>query len=393
MQQHSRVPAQPRSRQQTYPLALRLPKPLEPSWQNNQDRRTGLSEAVGAQIPLRQAVSQPLLIRRNRSDLTVSRETVNISICSTPSSDVKTLQGSTTTAEEDSTASIIIKPIASLTSIVSLPSTTSSPSIVPSDPSPSSPFPPRSFDIHHPKRLVFEEQLPFSHYPPTLFSNKTWKTMWLRRQELDLDSLTVTTIFSPSKSQPRCSTPFRYETEFTGYAYRVVIDSGKCHAGIRIQCGSIVNIANLNTKEGKYVVDACQLIRDEFAFFPVHYRIGDGQGFTSADDSHHYSFILIVPLIYCLVNESPLLQLLSKLKPARSSHIVFMFKFLLSRLRHSFTSKAPQHEKTPRPSLDLEFLPLPSPRSQRHPDEFLDITDDEPFANARRNYDFWHGKY
>jgi hypothetical protein len=72
-----------------------------------------------------------------------------------------------------------------------------------------------------------------------------------------------------------------------------------------------------------------------------------------------------------------------------------MFKLLLSRLRHSFASKAPRqdHEKTPRPSLDLEFLPLPTPQSQQHPDDFLDITDDEPFADARRRYEFWYCKY
>ena len=396
MQPHPFIPAQPRSHQQTYPLLLRTPKTLKPSQRSNRDLRAGLSEAVGARVPLRQAVSQPLLARRDYPDLTVSRETVNIPICSTPSSDVKTLQGSAMTADDDSVASIVVEPsIASLKSIVSLPSTTSSPSVVPSDLSPPSPFPPRSFDIYRPKRLVFERQLPFSHFPPSLFSNKTWKTMWLRRQELDLDSLTITTALPPSKSQSRCFTPFRYETEFTGYAYRVVIDPGKCHAGIRIQCGSIVNIANLNTKEGKYVVDACQLVRDEYAFFPVHYRIDDGQGFTSADDFRHYSFILVVPSTYCLVNESPLLHFLSKLKPTRSSHISLMFKLLLSRLRHSFASKAPRqdHEKTPRPSLDLEFLPLPTPQSQQHLDDFLDITDDEPFADARRRYEFWYCKY
>jgi len=210
------------------------------------------------------------------------------------------------TAEDDSVAPIVVEPsITSLKSIVSLPSTTSSLSVIPSDLSPPSPFPPRSFDIYRPKRLLFEKQLPFSHFPPSLFSNKTWKMMWLRRQELNLDSLTVTTALPPSKSQSRCSTPFRYEMEFTGYTYCVIIDPGKCHAGICIQCGSIVNIANLNTEEGKYVVDACQLIRDEYAFFPVHYQIGDGQGFTLADDFHHYSFSLVVLSTYCLIDKSP----------------------------------------------------------------------------------------
>jgi len=192
MQQHPFIPAQPRSHQQTYPLLLRTPKPLKPSQRSNKDLWAGLSEAVGAQVPLQQAVSQPLLAHRNHPDLNISCETVNISICSTPSSNVKTLQGSTMTAEDDSVASIVVEPsIASLKSIVSPPSITSSPSIVPSDQSLSSPFPPRSFNIYCPKRLVFEGQLPFSHFPPSLFSNKTWKMMWLRKQELDLDLLTT----------------------------------------------------------------------------------------------------------------------------------------------------------------------------------------------------------
>jgi len=107
MQQHPFIPTQPRSHQQTYPLLLRTPKTLEPSQRSNRDLRAGLSEAVRARVALRQAVSQPLLACRNHPDLTVSRETVNISICSTPSSDVKTLQGSAMTAEDDSVASML----------------------------------------------------------------------------------------------------------------------------------------------------------------------------------------------------------------------------------------------------------------------------------------------
>src|SRR5438309_4376867 len=103
--------------------------------------------------------------------------------------------------------------------------------------------------------------------------------------------------------------------EFTRYAYQVVVNLDKCHAGIHIQCSSIVNIANLNTEEGKYVVDACQLVRDKFSFFPIYYQIDDGQGFISADNYHHYSFILAVPSIYAIVTKSLLLQLLLRLKP------------------------------------------------------------------------------
>ena len=218
--------------------------------------------------------------------------------------------------------------------------------------------------------------------------------MWLQRQEVDLDCLSFTNTLQPSNSQNLGSSPFQYKTEFTGYAYWVVVDLDKCHAGIRIQCGSIINIANLNTEEGKYVVDACQLVCDKFSFFPVHYRIGDGQGFTSADDYHHYFFILAVPSTYTKVTKSPLLQLLLKLKPTRSFLPIALLKFLLSCLCNSLTSPMRQQdqEKTPRPSLNLDFLPLPSPQPQQYSDDILDITNDESFADVRRRYDFWYRK-
>ena len=174
----------------------------------------------------------------------------------------------------------------------------------------------------------------------------------------------------------------------------MVIDLDKCHAGIHIQCGSIVNIANLNTKKGKYVIDACQLVCNKFSFFPVYYQIGNSQGFTLVDNYHHYSFILAVPSTYAIVTKSLLLQLLLKLKPARSFLPITLLKFLLSRLCNSLTSPMRQQdqEKTPRPSLDLDFLPLPSPQSQRYSDNILDITNDKSFADAQRRYDFWYGK-
>ena len=386
MQQRSRISPHPRTLQQAY--SLTRPRPAQLRKQQSEDLRVGLglSDANDAQKPLRLAASQPLLMQPIPPKLTISRETIDI-ICSTSLSDIETLQGSVTTIKDGSTASDIAEP-----SETSLPSIASSICLPTSS---TSPFPPRSLNPYRPKRLTFEERLPFSQYPPSLFSSPTWKMMWLRKREVNLDPLTFTTTLSPSESQSQCSSPFRYEAEFTGYAYRVVVDPAKCHAGIRIQCGSIVNIAQLNTREGRYVVDACQLIRDGLLFFLVHYRIGDGQGFTSTDDCHHYSFILIVPSTYSSASGSPLLQLSAKLKPTRTFLSATMINFFYSITRHLFASKVhpPDNEKTPRPSLDLDFLPLSTPQSQQYPGDFLDITDNETFANTQRKHEYWHGRF
>src|SRR6266568_7290658 len=97
--------------------------------------------------------------------MTASRKTIDISICSTSTSDIKTLQDSATSVNDTSLASsIVTKPSIALTAFF-----------------PPSPFPPCSFETYRPKWLVFKDQLQFSHYPPALFSNKTWKVMWLRR--------------------------------------------------------------------------------------------------------------------------------------------------------------------------------------------------------------------
>jgi len=66
--------------------------------------------------------------------LAVSHETINISICSATSSNIRMLQDSATTVNDSLLASIIAKP--SITSTASFPL---------------SPFPPHLFDAYHPK--------------------------------------------------------------------------------------------------------------------------------------------------------------------------------------------------------------------------------------------------
>jgi len=214
--------------------------------------------------------------------------------------------------------------------------------------------------------------------------------MWSSR-EVDLDDLSFT-IELPSKSRLLHSTSFRYEAEFTGYFYRVAINPTRCHSNMRIQCGTIVNVANLNTARGKYVVDACQLTRDGLSYFPVHYREYD-QAFTSADDSRHYSFVLAIPSNFTSVSDSLLLQFLLKSKPTRSYLPFAKLKYFFAPVRHCFSLRNDQENQnaTPRTSTKMDFRPPSSPQSQTS-DNFLDFAEEDTPAERQRKHDFWFAR-
>ena len=372
MQQDSRTSAHPRSQQRTYPLALPKPVQLCELEHRNEDFRTGLSGAGKAQRSLEKATSHPFLTRTTaplsvvslspQTDLNHPISTVATSIAS---SDTKTLHGNPSV--EKDFPSIIVEPSTSLQP---------------------SPFPLRSFITYRPKLLTFEEQLSYGQYAPAYFSSDSWKKIWNSRK-VNLDDLSFAAVLQTSKSQPPRSTSFRYETEFTGYLYRVAIDPTKCHSSVRIQCGTIVDVANLNTAQGKYVVDTCQLVRNGLSFFPVHYRECD-QGFTSADDFHHYSFILAIPSSFSSNTDSPFLQLPLKPKPVRSFYPFVMCKLYISSIICSLTSKICRgnHDTTPRASTEMDFRPPSSPHSQRS-DSYLDITDDDTPSERGRKLAYW----
>src|SRR6266571_5691748 len=147
MQQQPPIPTQPRSCKHIYPL--RLPNPPEPSRQGSGNQQVGLIKADGVRVPLQPASFQLLLTQSLRPKMTASRKTIDISICSTFTSDIKTLQDSAMSVNDTSLASSIITELSiALTAFF-----------------PPSPFSPCSFKTYHPKQLVFEDQLQFSHYP------------------------------------------------------------------------------------------------------------------------------------------------------------------------------------------------------------------------------------
>jgi len=151
------------------------------------------------------------------------------------------------------------------------------------------------------------------------------------------------------------------------------------------ECGTVVDIANRNTARGKYVVDTCQLVCDGLSFFPVHYCKCD-QGFTSADDFHHYSFILAIPSSYSSNADSPFLQLPLKPKPVRSFYPFAMCKLYILSIICSVTSRICRgnHDVTPRASTEMDFRP----HSQRS-DAYLGITDDDTPSERGRKIAYW----
>ena len=375
MQGSARVPVQTR-RQTNYSYPIILPKPSKLGAECVDHRGTGLNEPEEARPPLRQVVSQPSLTRAMTPHAVFSRHPPYTSTrTTTDSSFDEKLQSSFLTIDDAPT-------------IITGTTPTSSPALQ------CSPFPPRSFTSYRPNNLTFKEKLPFSHYSPSCFPTNAWKVMW-RSPEVNLDRHSLAIKVPNQQSQTAQSTTFRYETEFTGYAYRVIVDPAKCHSGIRIQTGTIVNVANINTDEGKYVVDVCQHIRDDLCFFPVHFREYDGQRFTSADDNRHYSFILVVPLLYSQVptTTSPLLQKPLKSKPIRSFHPFVMIRLYTSSLLCCLTSKSHQESRntTPRTSIEMDFRP-PSSLQSRKSDYIFDITGDETASERGRKYAFWFAR-
>ena len=370
MSEPLQISIQSRSR---YPTSIVLPKPTRPSTGHGEGQRAGLSEPGEVRLPLRQVVSQPFLMRTPTPHTVFSLQPPNTTTPanSIASSNDETLQSSFLTM--DDAPSLVTKPTLSVT--------------VPQN----SPFPPRTFTSYRPNNLTFTEKLPYSHYPPSHFSTHAWATMW-RKPAIDLDYHSLANRITIQESRIEYSTAFRYEMEFTGYAYRVIIDPAKCHSGIRIQCGTVVNVANLNTTAGKYIVDACQLVREDLCFFPVHFREYDGQRFTSADDTHHFSFILVVPSVYSRViaSVSPLLQKSSKSKPIRSFYPFSMFNIRIPSFFRCFTSKNHQESRdsTPRTSFETDFHPPSSLQSQKS-DYAFDITADDTASERGRKYAFW----
>jgi len=266
-----------------------LPMPADPEEEHGGHRQGhGLTGTSVVRPMLRQIASQPQLSHpAPRCGIIISREPSSQSLNVHPPtanscsiSETWTLHGSMIT--DDELISVIAEPSSSVPSFVQ-----------------TSPFPPRSLTAYRPKPHTPEGQLPFGQYPVSRFNGKAWKKMW-KRCEVNLNDLSHVVELCIPKSRTLRTTIFHDEDEFMGYRYRVLIDPSKCRVGLSIRHGTIVNVNNLNTEWGKYVVEPCQLIRGNIAFFPVHFREYDGQKFTSVEDSQHYSFILVVPSAYCV---------------------------------------------------------------------------------------------
>ena len=100
------------------------------------------------------------------------------------------------------------------------------------------------------------------------------------------------------------------------------------------------------------------------------------QGFTLADDSRHYFFILAISSIFTSVSNSPLLQFLLKFWLQNTFFPFAKLKYYLAPVRHCFSLRNDweNHNATPRTSTEIDFCPPSSPQSQSL-DNFLDFAD------------------
>jgi hypothetical protein len=175
-------------------------------------------------------------------------------------------------------------------------------------------FPPLTYQSKECLQLNALERLPFAQYPVSHFSENEWEKRW-KLPPVVLDPCVVPTKYrGPDKQQTPMPTLFHPEDEFAGYAFRVVLDANKYQRKRNFKRGTSVDIHDLNKYNGRYIVDYCQLIRNDIAYLPVHFREYHDQSFSSALDPQHYSFILAVPAELC---KSPLLP---HLQPRITNH-------------------------------------------------------------------------
>lgn len=157
-------------------------------------------------------------------------------------------------------------------------------------------FPPIPLDEPGYLQLEPMERLPFAQYPVSHFTQPDWDIIW-ERPAIDLDPYLITMEYDNRPTS--LPTVFHPEREFAGYSYRVELDASRLEKKIFFRRGTAVDIREINEPDGRYLVEYCQLIRDGIAYLPVHFREYHNQGFSTANDPRHHSFILAVPAFLC----------------------------------------------------------------------------------------------
>jgi hypothetical protein len=178
------------------------------------------------------------------------------------------------------------------------------------------PFPPNDYPTLFPAKLNPESRLNFALYPVTRFQDWYWEEIWTRPTlVLDLYVKPREVNLSHTHHLPT-STYFQPETEFIGIKYRVTIEADRCHRSqaLEVRKGDTVDVCGTNRSHGRYIVEACQLIRNGHAYLAVHFHTFQEQGFTDTRDPCHPSFILEVPQSFC---KSPLMSHLQPPIPRR----------------------------------------------------------------------------
>ena len=187
------------------------------------------------------------------------------------------------------------------------------------------PLPPATYPLVIPRPLCPGQQLNFALYSIFYFDQRQWQRIW-KAPPISLDKYLVH-FDNPHLPQP---TYFHPETEFMGIPYRLKIDLGKCHDLQPLFQGNTVGVYDLNSRRHRYVIDSCQLIRDDVAYLIVHNRYFDDQGFTSVNDPRHPSFVLEVPDFFNKLLIQPHLDIPNSMRASRSNSFFLRLPRLFS---------------------------------------------------------------
>ena len=178
-------------------------------------------------------------------------------------------------------------------------------------------FPPIPLDEPGYLQLELMEHLLFAQYPVFHFTQQDWDIIW-EWPAINLDPYLI--IMEYDNHATSLPTVFHPEREFAGYSYCVELDASHLQSPIFFRWGTAVDIREINEPDGQYLVEYCQLIRKGITYLPIHFQEYHNQGFSTANDPHHCSFILTIPAFLC---ELPFLpHLLPHIAYYNTTHII-----------------------------------------------------------------------
>ena len=160
------------------------------------------------------------------------------------------------------------------------------------------PYPPGICFVHTPNFNYPGERSVFALQPITIFMREQWDSIW---EKEGISLMKFLDRYKPISSEYDVSvrpTYFHPELEFIGIPYRLKVNSYKCCDFPMLNIGNTLDVHDINSPHGRYIIESCPLVRGGSAYLVVHFRYYENQGFTVVNDYRHPSFILEVPACY-----------------------------------------------------------------------------------------------